>query len=81
MKTTTISKRYIQPGERVTVTLPWSEVCMFMRIAETTMDIEITADGRGVQVFDAAGTPFSFPITLGEAGVYSDALGSYIVQP
>lgn len=54
-------------GDRVTVTLPWSEVCMSMRVADRTMDVDVLA--TGAQLIDADGRPFSFPITHGEAGI------------
>lgn len=55
-------------GERRTLTLPYSEVCMSMGVAGKTMQGELTPDGYGVQLYDDDGTPFSFPITRGEAG-------------
>jgi len=70
-------KRYIVAGERVTVTLPWSEVCLSMRVADKAMGVEITPTGAA-QLFGDDGAPFSFPITLGEAGIYSDAGGHFI---
>lgn len=60
----------IRPGERIKVRLPWSEVCMHMRVAGKVMAAELTADGSGIQLYDDEGDQFSFPITLGEAGFY-----------
>lgn len=60
----------IAPGERVEVRLPWSEVCMHMRVAGEVMFAELTEDGQGIQLYDAEGDQFSFPITLGEAGFH-----------
>lgn len=60
----------IRPGERVKVRLPWSEVCMSMRVAGKVMWAELVEDGAAIQLYDAEGDKFSFPITLGEAGFY-----------
>jgi hypothetical protein len=54
-------------GERRTLTLPYSEVCMHMRIAGTTVIGEWTGHG-GVQLYAMDGSIVSFPITTGEAG-------------
>jgi len=54
-------------GERVTVELPYSEVCMHMRVAGKRMDVEVLPDGA--QLLNADGSKFSFPITHGEAGI------------
>lgn len=48
--------------------LPYSEVCMHMRVAGTQMLGELVEDGRMVQLYKPDGEPFSFPITRGEAG-------------
>jgi hypothetical protein len=50
------------------VTLPYSEVCMHMRVAGTQMLVEPRPDGMA-QLWNLDGTQFSFPITAGEAGV------------
>ena len=57
-------------GERRTLTLPYSEVAMHMRVAGTTMAAELvpTRSSAMVQLLDGTGRPFSFPITQGEAG-------------
>jgi hypothetical protein len=48
-----------------------------MRIAGKTMLVQLLPNGRMVQVYNADETPFSFPITYGEAGIYRDAAGFY----
>jgi hypothetical protein len=75
-----MGKRYVQPGEVVEQQLPWSEVCMSMRVADQTMRVQVT-DGAYpmAQLEREDGSPFSFPITLGEAGLYQDAAGIYQV--
>lgn len=50
-----------------TVELPYSEVCMHMRVAGKEMDVALLSTGM-CQLFDADGRPFSMPITRGEAG-------------
>jgi len=61
------------------VVLPCSEVCMSLRVAGRTMRYALAANPRGgdpaVQLLDDDGRPFSFPITLGEAGLTRDARG------
>lgn len=54
-------------GERKTIVLPYSEVCMFMGVAGKAMEAELISD-YAVQLYDEAGSPFSYPITRGEAG-------------
>lgn len=54
-------------GDTVRVTLPWSEVCMHMRVAERSMLVRV--EPNGAQLLNDDLTPFSFPITHGEAGI------------
>lgn len=54
-------------GERRTLILPYSEVCMFMGVAGKAMEAELVGE-YSVQLLDEAGNPFSYPITRGEAG-------------
>lgn len=54
-------------GDVVRVTLPWSEVCMHMRVADRVMDVRVLE--HGAQLLNADGSNFSFPITHGEAGI------------
>lgn len=60
-------------GHRMTcdvriIEMPYSEVCMHMRIAGKTMWVA-DAGQRMAQLYDPeTGRPFSFPITHGEAG-------------
>lgn len=71
-----MSKRYVNVGEMVTAELPWSEVCMHLRLAGETRDLLLLADG--VQIMHN-GAKVSFPVTHGEAGFYRDADGLYVV--
>jgi hypothetical protein len=54
-------------GERRALELPFSEACMFLRIAGKTMTTEYVGDGM-VQVLNDDGTNLSFPILASEAG-------------
>lgn len=69
----------VKPGDVVRVKLPWSEVCMHMHVADQERDVRVLE--HGAQILNADGTPFSFPITHGEAGIYTDADGLYIQLP
>lgn len=51
---------------RRTVELPYSEVCMHMRIAGREAEVELLPNGMAQVYLD--GRPFSAPITCGEAG-------------
>lgn len=53
--------------QRVTVTLPHSEVNMHLRVAGRTCKVDVLPEG--VQLLDDDNQPLSFPITHGEAGV------------
>lgn len=64
-------------GDRHTIRMPYSEVCMHMQVAGRDMECELIqnryfngeeAPGQMVQIYDAGGRPFSAPITTGEAG-------------
>jgi hypothetical protein len=55
-------------GETVRVTLPYSEVCMYMRVAGTDRFVNVTAGGMA-QILTWEGGRFGGAITLGEAGL------------
>lgn len=56
-------------GDERTLTLPWSEVCMHMRVAGTTMTGRLVGTRYPmVQLVTDEGRLFSAPITTGEAG-------------
>jgi hypothetical protein len=61
----------IDPGQELVLQLPYSEVCMYLRVAGTRMRARLLADGM-VQLLDPDGHQFSFPITAGEAGLVHD---------
>lgn len=66
----------VKPGDVVRLELPWSEVCMYMRVAGQERDVRVLEGGA--QILNEDGTRFSFPVTHGEAGIYTDADGLYI---
>jgi hypothetical protein len=70
-------KRYVRPGERVKMLMPWSEVCMHMRVHDTVMEVEFILKewpdhtSATAQLYKD-GRPFSSPILYGEAGFYHE---------
>lgn len=66
----------VKSGDVVRLKLPWSEVCMHLRVADQERDVRVL--DTGAQILNEDGTPFSFPITHGEAGIYTDPNGLYI---
>lgn len=66
----------IAVGEMSEILLPWSEVCVEMGVAGTVRPVILLSceiDGRtyySAQICNVDGTAFSFPVTLGEAGIY-----------
>lgn len=64
-------------GELVTKTMPYSEVCVHMKIADKPMMVRILEDGYAAQLYNLDGTTFSFPIIYSEAGLYRDTEGFY----
>jgi hypothetical protein len=70
-------KKYIRPGETMQLELPFSEVCMHMRVAGSVMTVLLTLGDFPMAQLIRDGRPFSFPIGTGEAGFYQDADGYY----
>jgi hypothetical protein len=61
------------PEDARLLEMPFSEVCMHMRIAGKPMwaapcPVERDPRGQMAQLYDLEGRKFSFPITRGEAG-------------
>jgi hypothetical protein len=73
-----VGKRLIRPTEEFTIQLPYSEVCMHLRVAGTRMRARLQPN-RMVQLLQPDGTDFSFPITDGEAGLYTDEQGAWLL--
>jgi hypothetical protein len=65
----------LKDGDVVKLKLPWSEVCMHMRLADQVRDVRVLPDGA--QILNEDGTPYSFPVTHGEAGIYRNVDGLY----
>jgi hypothetical protein len=53
----------------VRVTLPYSEVCMHMRVAGKEMWVLPLPNSSMAQLLNEDGSRFSIPVTRGEAGV------------
>jgi hypothetical protein len=69
-----VAKRPIHPNQETILELPYSEVCMHLRVAGTRMPARLQPDGM-VQLLDPDGRDFSFPITAAEAGLHHDQDG------
>jgi hypothetical protein len=63
--------RPLQPRQETILELPYSEVCMHLGVAGTRMRARLEPNGM-VQLLDADGRAFSFPITAAEAGLDHD---------
>lgn len=76
------SPRNVRPGDRVRIELPYSEVCMHMRVAGRVMDVRMT-DGRYpmAQLLNPDGSEFSAPILTGEAGIFGDVERGFYCYP
>lgn len=66
----------VKVGDIGEAVMPYSEVCMHMKVAGRKMLFQIVSE-RAVQLFSSPMQPFSFPILLGEAGVFEDEKGMY----
>jgi hypothetical protein len=73
-----VGKRPILPNQETTLQLPYSEVCMHLRVAGTRMRARLQPDGM-VQLLELDGRDFSFPITAAEAGLHHDQDGWHSV--
>jgi hypothetical protein len=71
------AKTYIRPGETLQLELPYSEVCMHMKVAGLVMTVLLTLGDFPMAQLIKDGRPFSFPIGTGEAGLFQDAGGYY----
>jgi hypothetical protein len=72
---------YVQVGDVVRVRLPYSEVCIHMRVAGKPMNVQVVGDGDSAvaQLLNDDGSRFSFPVLLGEAGIHTDGTGRHYV--
>ncbi len=70
---------YLTIGDTIRVRLPYSEVCVHMRVAGKPMTVQIVGTEYPVaQLIGDDGAPFSGPILLGEAGIYTDGERYYV---
>jgi hypothetical protein len=74
-----MAKRLIRPTEEFAIELPFSEVCMHLRVAGTRMRARLEPN-QMVQLLQPDGSPFSFPITAGEAGLEIDGRGAWLAS-
>jgi len=64
---------FLEKGKRYFGFMPASEVCLYMKLAGKVVMFELVGTGYPmIQLYRADGSPNSFPITAGEAGVYRD---------
>lgn len=84
----TYDRFYVQPSTFFVSTMPHSEVCMHMRIAGQKRVCKLFEPYGMVQIFDRIEDirdgvdlkPFSSRVTSGEAGVFHDSEGYYVVR-
>ncbi len=69
-------KKRVKPGDVIRHRMPWSEVCMHLKVAEQVRSVRVLE--TGAQILNEDGTRYSFAINHGEAGIYRDAQGLYI---
>jgi hypothetical protein len=74
------AKRYITQGQRVPNVLPYSEVCMHMRVAGEVLEVELVGSAYPMAQLYKDGQRYSAPITTGEAGIYRDYDGRYYIS-
>jgi hypothetical protein len=72
-----VGTRLIRPTEEFTTQLPFSEVCMHLRVAGTQMRARLEPN-QMVQLLHPDGSQFSFPITAAEAGLETDGQGAWL---
>ena len=77
-----MGKRLIHPNQETILELPYSKVCMHLRVAGTRMPARLQPNGM-VQLLDTDDCDFSFPITAAEAGLDHDHDGwsSVVANP
>lgn len=69
-------------GDIAMIEIGYSEVCVHMRVAGKVMPVQVTTGLHpAAQLLDASGKPYSFPVTLGEAGIYTDSTGQPYAYP
>lgn len=61
----------LEIGDRVFMTMPWSEVCMHLQVADRVKEVEVREHGAQLM---QDGRVLSSPITWGEAGIYTASI-------
>jgi len=72
---------FVSVGDTIRLRLPYSEVCMHMRVAGKPMNVQVVGerDSSMAQLLNDDGSHFSSPILLGEAGIFTDGDGHHYV--
>ena len=72
---------YVNVGDVIRLRLPYSEVCIHMRVAGKPMNVQLLQEGSYpvAQLLNGDGSRFSSPILPGEAGIYTDGAGRHYV--
>jgi hypothetical protein len=72
-----MKQHFINPGETARMTIAHSEVAMHMGVAGKVMNVRLEPTERYAvaQLLTDDGREFSAPITVGEAGFYSERSG------
>jgi hypothetical protein len=65
-------------GKTVRITLPYSEVCMHLKVASQTRYVRVE-ENQMAQILNDDMSPFSFPVTWGEAGIGRDGDGRPVI--
>jgi hypothetical protein len=68
------ASRRLAPGESIAIELPYSEVCIHMRIAGQVHQVELFMEGP-YPMARIEGYP---PVLAAEAGILSDPQGHYV---
>lgn len=68
----------VEVGETIMIVLPYSEVCMHMRVAGKALPVRILE--HGAQIIDEDGGLCGAPVTWGEAGIYMDHQGQMYIN-
>lgn len=84
----TYERLYVQSNTYFVSTMPHSEVCMSMQIAGERRVCKLFEPYGMVQIYDRVQDitdgkelqPFSLRVTSGEAGVFHDSQGYYVVR-
>jgi hypothetical protein len=63
---------YVNENDFFRITLPWSEVCMSMRVHDRRMQAQLLESPMPMVQLWKDGEHFSAPITSGEAGLFQD---------